>query len=45
MNSNSVKNLEMEDDGGRYITKSLKVKCDDVITELMYSEEENFQFL
>ena len=36
------KNLEIEDDGGRYITKSLKVKCDDVITEPMHSKEEKF---
>ena len=42
--SNSVKNSEMEDDGGRCITKSLKVECDDTITEPMHLEE-NFQFL
>ena len=32
----------MEDDGERYITKSLIVECDDVITEPMHSKEEKF---
>ena len=35
----------MEDDGGRYITKRLKVECDNVITEPMHSKEEKIQFL
>ena len=30
----------MEDYGGRYITKTLKVDCDDVITEPMHSKGE-----
>ena len=33
---NFGKNVEMDDDGGRYITKSLKAECDDVITEPMH---------
>ena len=37
---NSVKNLEMEDNGGREITKSLKEECDDIITEPMHSKVE-----
>ena len=39
--SNSVKNVEMDDDGGRYITKRLKAEYNDVITEPMHSREEN----
>ena len=29
----------MEDDGGRFILKRLKVDCDNVITEPMHSKE------
>ena len=32
----------MEDDGGRYIIKSLKAECDEVITEPMHSKELKF---
>ena len=36
----------MEDDGGRYITKSLKVECGDVITQPMHSKnEKNLVFI
>ena len=32
----------MEDNDGQYITKSLKVECDDVITEPMHSKAKKF---
>ena len=40
--SNSVKNLEIKYDGGRYVTKSLKAVCDDVFSEPMHLKEEKF---
>ena len=36
-----VKNIEMDGDGGRQITKSIKAMYYDVITEPMHSKEEN----
>ena len=38
--SNSVKNVDMDDDGERYTTKSLNELFDEVITEPMHSNVE-----
>ena len=38
--SNSMKNVDMDDDGGRYTTKSLKELFFEVITEPMHSNVE-----
>ena len=39
--SNSVKNVDMDDDGGQYTTKSLNELFYEVIMELMHSNMEN----